>query len=318
MSWSYDSAGIHRMMLLDQVRDEAYRAAIEKTVKPGDVVLDFGAGSGILSMFAARSGAARVYAVEKTAAAHLAREIVQRNGLGDRVRIIQADIESTLLPERADVIVSEWLGTIGVDENLLAPLLVARDRWLKPGGKMIPERVTIWMAPVAHPPTAAQRAFYSDRPYGFDFSPVFDTWPHEAAWPDEPLGDDCLIADPLPLWTIDAYSFDTAQANLPFRASVRFRAARDGTVDALALWFRADLADGVELTNAPGAPPTHWKQYALPLERGGAVKAGAEIIVEYACIPAYPGYCHQSWSARVGAGEWQHHDTRMCRSAGSL
>jgi SAM-dependent methyltransferase len=310
MSWSYDSAGIHRMMLLDRVRDEAFRAAIEKTVKPGDVVLDCGAGSGILSLFAARAGAARVYAVEKAAAAQLAREIVQRNGLGDRVTVVQADMETAWLPERADVIVSEWLGTIGVDENLLAPLLVARNRWLKPGGKMIPGRVTAWMAPVEHPPTAAQRAFYRQRPYGFDFSPVFETWPHEAAWPDHPLEEDCLIADPVPMFDIDAYRFDAAQASLPFRASLRFQARRNGHVDALALWFRAELADGVELTNAPGAPPTHWKQYALPLECGGRVSAGAQILVEYACIPAYPGYCHQSWSARVGAEQWQHQDTR--------
>jgi hypothetical protein len=309
VSWSYSTTGIHRTMLLDRVRGEAYQAAIAATVKPGDVVLDFGAGSGILSLFAARAGAKRVYALEKTETAHLARHIVHLNGLADRITVVHEAMEAAVLPERVDVIVSEWLGTIGVDENLLAPLLVARDRWLRVGGRMLPERVTSWMAPASDERTAAQRQFYSGRPYGFDFSPVFATWPNEAAWSQTTLDRNCLMAEPQPLWTIDPYTFRTGQASLPFRASPRFNAARDGDVDGLCLWFQADLA-GVELSNAPGKPATHWMQYVLPLTHGGAVKTGTEIAVDFACIPSDPGYCHHAWSVRLGSGSWQHHDTR--------
>jgi SAM-dependent methyltransferase len=299
-------------MLLDRVRDDAYLAAITSTVQPGDVVLDFGAGAGILSLFAARAGAKRVYAVEKTETARLARQIVAHNDLTDRITVIQADMEAARLPERVDVIVSEWLGTIGVDENLLSPLLMARDRWLRANGRMIPERVTAWMAPVTNAETSAERSFYGDRPYGFSFSPAFETWPNEAAWSHHSLEIDSFVADPLPLWTIDAYCFRTGQARLPFRSSPRFRASRHGEVDGLALWFEAQLAAGVHLTNAPGSPATHWMQYVLPLKQGGSVRTGMEIAVDFACIPAYPGYCHQAWSVRVGSGAWQHHDTRCC------
>src|SRR5262249_29502201 len=149
------TAGIHRTMLLDQVRGEAYQAAIASSVKPGDVVLDFGAGSGILSMLAARAGARRVYALERTETPQLARQTVRLNGFDDRITVVHAAIETAILPEQVSLIVSEWLGTIGVDENLLAPLVLARDRWLRPAGRMLPELVTSWMAPVSDARTSA-------------------------------------------------------------------------------------------------------------------------------------------------------------------
>ena len=108
-------------------------------VRPGDIVLDVGAGSGILSVFAARAGAARVYAVERTTIAVLAQELAAANGVAEIVQVIHGDVMDVELPERVDVIVSEWLGGFGIDEGMLAPVIAARDRWLKPGGVMIPQ-----------------------------------------------------------------------------------------------------------------------------------------------------------------------------------
>ena len=61
----YDFVDEHLLMLSDEMRTNAYRAAIEAVVKPGMSVLDFGTGSGALAFFAARAGA-RVYAVDKS------------------------------------------------------------------------------------------------------------------------------------------------------------------------------------------------------------------------------------------------------------
>ena len=107
MTWSYHSVGIHRTMLLDRVRDDAFLAAITSTVKPGDIVLDFGAGAGILSLFAARAGATRVYAVERTETARLTRRIAARNGLAGRISVLQADMEGLEVPPH-------YLGMSGV------------------------------------------------------------------------------------------------------------------------------------------------------------------------------------------------------------
>jgi hypothetical protein len=96
-----------------------------------------------------------VCALEKTETARLARHIVRLNGLADRITVVHAAVETAILPEPVDVIVSEWLGAIGVDENLLAPLLLARDRWLRQAGRMLPESVTSLLAPVSDAHTAA-------------------------------------------------------------------------------------------------------------------------------------------------------------------
>ncbi len=88
----YAEFEVHRSMIMDRIRTEAFRRAIDSSVRPGDVVLDVGAGSGILSVFAAKAGAARVYAVEQTTIAALAEELAAANGVADVVQVIQADI----------------------------------------------------------------------------------------------------------------------------------------------------------------------------------------------------------------------------------
>ena len=122
----YAEFEVHRTMICDRVRTEAFRRAIDSVVRPGDIVLDVGAGSGILSVFAARAGAARVYAVERTSVAVLAQELAAANGAADIVQVIHGDVMDVELPERVDVIVSEWLGGFGIDEGMLVPVIVAR------------------------------------------------------------------------------------------------------------------------------------------------------------------------------------------------
>ena len=160
----YAEIEVHRTMICDRVRTDAFRRAIDAVVRPGDVVLDVGAGTGILSLFAARAGAARVYAVEQTTVAVLAQELAAANGVADIVHVIQGDIMDVELPEHVDVIVSEWLGGFGIDEGMLVPVITARDRWLKPGGTMIPRSVTAWTGTRAGQPSGRDRRIPARQP----------------------------------------------------------------------------------------------------------------------------------------------------------
>ncbi|CAI5967479.1 unnamed protein product [Closterium sp. NIES-65] len=103
---------------------------------PAQVVLDVGTGSGILAIWAAQAGARRVYAVEATDMAQHATTLARANGVADRVTVLQESMEDVQLPEKVDVIISEWMGYFLVRESMLDSVLVARDRWLKPGGSL--------------------------------------------------------------------------------------------------------------------------------------------------------------------------------------
>ena len=162
----YAEFEVHRTMIRDRVRTEAFRRAINSVVGPGDAVLDVGAGSGILSVFAALAGAADVYAVERTSIAVLANELAAANGVAEIVHVTHGDVMDIELPGRVDVIVSEWLGGFGIDEGMLAPLVAARERWLKPGGVMIPHSVTAWTALVHDRYLADTLEFLRANPFG--------------------------------------------------------------------------------------------------------------------------------------------------------
>lgn len=141
----------HQMdMLEDSARTGAYMEAITSNPKcfAGKVVLDVGAGSGILSIMAAQAGAKHVYAVEATDMAQRARKIVEANGLGDVITVLQGTVETVQLPGQVDVIVSEWMGYFLLRESMLDSVLVARDKFLRPGGSLFPSHATLRLAPV--------------------------------------------------------------------------------------------------------------------------------------------------------------------------
>lgn len=305
----YSSLCTHRLLLRDSARVDAFLRAINAAVRPGDVVLDVGAGSGILSLFAARAGARRVYAVECTPIARVARELARLNGFERLIRVIEAPVESVRLEERVDLLVSEWLGSIGVDENLLHPVLVARDRWLEPGGRVLPRQVSAWMAP-AWIPQRPEVGFFRDRPFGLDLRPLAEESVHELLSLRRRVASDDLVGPPRPMWNTDVASVSRKAAELPARATIVLPASRRAPVNALVAWFSAQLADGVELTNAPGASDTHWNQLILPLERERVASSGDLITVRLVCIPAGHERSHFAWSVRVGTGRWEHHDTR--------
>lgn len=312
---AYGGISIHRWMLRDAVRNEAYRRAIAHAVQPGNRVLDMGAGTGLLSIFAAQAGAASVYAVERTPIVAVARELVARNGVSDRVEVFESDLEDVRLPSKVDVIVSEWMGGLGVDENMLAPLVMARDRWLAPGGKIIPARVTAWMAPIELPSFDDAIEHWRTRPHGVDLSLISELLANETPMTQAEMHPADLLAGPQEMWTHDAYTCSLEEADQPFVAKLAFVARRAGKLSCLATWFSADMGDGEMLTNAVGAPDTHWGRFVLPLKRAIAVEEGAVIHAQLECAPSLPGSCELEWSVAIGDGARELHDTRSIRGA---
>lgn len=137
-------------MLSDRVRMDAYYNSIfrNKSHFLDKVVLDVGTGSGILAIWSAQAGAKKVYAVEATKMADHARELVRANNLEGIVEVIEGSIEDVILPEKVDVIISEWMGYFLLRESMFDSVICARDRWLKPTGVMYPSHARMWLAPI--------------------------------------------------------------------------------------------------------------------------------------------------------------------------
>merc|ERR1712194_591741 len=99
-------------MLQDDVRTKAYRDAIlnNRQLFEGKIVLDVGAGTGILSLFAAQAGAKRVFAIERSDMAAVARKIASDSGLDSVVEVMNGLLEEIELPvPYVDIIISEWI-----------------------------------------------------------------------------------------------------------------------------------------------------------------------------------------------------------------
>lgn len=135
-------------MMQDFVRTSTYQKAILGNLYDfsGKIVLDVGAGSGILSFFAAQAGAAKVYAVEASNMAQYAQQLVASNNLSERITVIAGKIEEIDLPEKVDIIISEPMGYMLYNERMLETYLHAK-KWLKPDGKMFPSRGDLFVAP---------------------------------------------------------------------------------------------------------------------------------------------------------------------------
>uniref|UniRef100_A0A3B1K090 type I protein arginine methyltransferase n=1 Tax=Astyanax mexicanus TaxID=7994 RepID=A0A3B1K090_ASTMX len=167
---SYGHYSIHEEMLKDTVRTESYRDFIygNPDVFKDKVVLDVGCGTGILSMFAARSGAKKVIAVDQSEIIYQAIDIVRSNQLENTITLIKGRIEDVDLPvEKVDIIISEWMGYFLLFESMLDSVLWARDRYLADGGLVFPDRCIISLAAVGDTEKHSDRIAFWDNVYGF-------------------------------------------------------------------------------------------------------------------------------------------------------
>lgn len=307
----YAHPAIHRAMLGDRVRTDAFRRAIQARVRPGDVVVDVGAGTGVLSLFAAQAGAARVHAIERSELAATISALLALNEGGERVEVLSGEADEVTASRElvADVVVSEWLGQFALSEGMFPAVASARDRWLRPGGAMIPSTVELYLSPLGaggggagfEPDTPA---YWSQAPYGLSFGPLLELELERVRTSAAPLAADRLLAPPELLHRIDC---ETATPNeLYFESEVRFRCARAGTLAGFVGHFWADLGGGVTLDTSPCEPQTHWQQHLFVLEPC-RLEAGAELTVTLnaraAANQKHTPIYELSWTGPAGAGE---------------
>lgn len=292
---SYLDVGTHKDMLRDVVRTSAYSDAIRALVKPGSRVIDFGTGTGVLAIFAARAGAARVDAIERTPMVRNAREIARRSGCPEIV-FHHADHESFRTDGRADVIISEWMGHFVFFESMLEPLIALRDKWLAPGGVMLPARVSLFAGLVVDEEMYEDGCFLEGRPYGIDFGPIADLPLRQSRLvtldEEQVLGEHCNLGA-LDMLTV---------TGTPERLTGTLLPSREATTFGLLAWFDAVLGAGVELGTGPHQPPTHWRQVFLPFPEPFEVRPGVPLQISI-CPPRNVENEEVAWSWSISDGQ---------------
>lgn len=118
----------HHMMLANVPRMSAFRRAISLVVGPDDVVVEAGAGTGILSAMAAIR-ARHVYALElDPALAHTCRQMIANNGLAARVTVVEGPAQDFVPPEKVSVIICEMMHVALANEQQCAVLAALLER----------------------------------------------------------------------------------------------------------------------------------------------------------------------------------------------
>jgi protein arginine N-methyltransferase 1 len=256
-----DTLRFHRFLLGEtNTRLESYQHAISQTVKPGDVVLDLGSGTGILSFMACRRGARKVYAVEMGDVAEFAKLLAVKNAVQDRIVFINDRSTRIDLPEPADVLVSDTFGTIGFQAGGLNAVLDARERLLKKGGAILPQSIQLFIVPVELPVCYERRIeFWKGQLFGMDLSPMATFAANNRyAVRIEP---EAFLGTPAALVRIRLAKF----SDLHLHGTVSVTVDRPGLVHGLCGWFTAELTPDVLLSNSPIQTTTNYAQTFFPL-----------------------------------------------------
>jgi len=288
---SYAHFGIHEEMLKDTVRTKTYMKSIydNKHLFRDKVVLDVGCGTGILCMFAAKAGAKQVIGVDCSDIIEQSKKIVAQNvaetGLPDVITLVKGKMEDVVLPvEQVDIIISEWMGYFLFYESMLDTVLVARDKYLAPGGLVFPDKATLYISAIEDGDYKAEKMDWWDDVYGFKMSAL-----KELAYV-EPIVDVVdprqVVTDAVPILTIDVQTCTVA--DLDFTAKFELTSQYNDHVHAFLGYFDTVFSHShrpLVLPTGPEHKSTHWKQTVFYLRDPITCKEGEKISGELRCSP---------------------------------
>jgi protein arginine N-methyltransferase 1 len=282
----------HRTLIADRVRNEAFFAALKSVIEPGrTIVADIGAGTGLLGLMASKLGAKEVYLYETAEVAGIAQKILKANRARN-CHLMPCHSSEMQDPPRADVVVSETLGNFALEENIVATIADARARHLKAGGTIVPHAITQRVAPVVASRIHDELMAWDRVGHGLDLS-VGKTMSLNNAYVrtfepqelHEPAG---TVWDRVDL---------TRDGRSQRKGEVSWKPPKPLTVFGFAVWWEAELAPGIVLSTAPGAPATHWEQLYLPLLSPMQAGAGETVSLSLRSRSSEEGGTHIAWTA---------------------
>lgn len=287
-------------MVGDRARTAPFVEALRQAVTPGSIVLDIGTGAGIFALLACRFGAARVYAIEPNDAIDVAMLCAPGTPGSGRITWIKGYSTGLQLPEKADVMIGDLHGTLPMYPGNLSSMIDARQRLLKPGGRIIPGRDTVRVVP-AHAPSEYRQVEtpWSGNDYGLDLGAgrayVANSW-WRAAAAQVPSG--CLLAQP-DVWGVIDYA---TVATPSLDGSLSWQIERAAPCHGYYAWFDGEMAPGLGYSNAPDLPELVYGRAFFPLEQAVDVAIGDSIQARFSARWLSDRYIFR-WDTRIHGGD---------------
>jgi tetratricopeptide (TPR) repeat protein len=276
-TWHFD-------MLADTARNEAYDKAISSAVKAGDIVLDIGTGSGLLSMMAARAGATNITAVEMVPElAEVARMVITDNNFEKAITVHEKRSSALVvgedMTEKANVVVSEILDTGLLGEGVLPSMRHAWGNLLHDNATCIPKSADIYAVLIqcdkyhlVNPVKEIQ---------GFDLS-AFNHFRAEKSYlvmhSSQMKSKD--LSAVFPVLSVDFYNLpELATPENPNRHSMEVEITEEGRMHGIMFWFTLHVDDEISMSSGPNGEMVHWGQALYMFDDEQVVKPGDKVAV---------------------------------------
>ncbi|MGV6852633.1 MAG: 50S ribosomal protein L11 methyltransferase [bacterium] len=282
---AYQQPIIHTQMLNDSVRTQAFLDAIDKTVQPGDIVVEIGTGTGVLAIAAARAGAAKVYAIEASGIADVAEQLIKENGYQDIIQVVRGWSTQVTLPEKCDLLISEMLGNDPFAEQVNELTLDAIERFLKDDFTLVPSHIDVELSAFEAPEQFLSSIIYThnntskwSEDYQINFCSLTDQQEQNQLimYLPQKTSQWKALSKPTLICSIDLY-----QQHLPdLSFQCELTTTESGSLNTLMLHYRLTLAEDVYLDIAPGIADinNHWTcpvwliNQATPVKKNNTIR----------------------------------------------
>jgi len=251
----------HFSIVQDAGRNAIYAEALKRLVEPGMLVLEIGTGTGLLAMLAAQAGAELVITCEKEPlVAKQAQTIINRNGWGDKIKIVSKDLHELRLgidlPRPADLLVAEIVGSTLLGESVLPLYAQARQHLLRPEAIILPRIIAARGMLVGNLPI---EKCHMGEVMGFDLSP-FNALAPSVTFTESGGGRFAAYSEAVELFRFD---LQTGTYEDRGRCNLSLPIIRSGEVQGFMQWIWMDFGADLIFENRPPVPSSWWPMIHL-------------------------------------------------------
>jgi len=269
-------------MIGDRNRMDTYYKAITKNVNEGDVVIDLGTGTGILSFFASKKSPKKIYAIEHGEIIETAKKIAAHNNI-TCIEFANCNSKDFTINDKADIIIHEQIGALLFDEKMIENISDLRDRLLNKDGKILPGKYEVFLVPVKLKDNAKVPFIWEQEIHGINYN-CFDELKNKRLDSQygilkvRPENIDYFMSEPEKIlyYDMEKMNKDDIKNEFTFKSKIN----RSGKSDGLCFFFNIIFDDEILLSTNPLTSWTHWNIPILRIEEKN-FEIGDEVIYNF-------------------------------------